>query len=134
MQEAFVRIWRNSWRYKSNGLSPISWMSAVARNHAIDRLRARRRRGEGHGGPDDSALTVPDRRPGPEKQTQMREDAERIVRCLGELEEKKAEAVRRAYLQGETHAELSERFSVPVNTMKTWLRRSLIALRGCLER
>ncbi|TIV53610.1 MAG: RNA polymerase subunit sigma, partial [Mesorhizobium sp.] len=46
----------------------------------------------------------------------------------------RAAAVRGAYLSGESYAELAERFKVPLNTMRTWLRRSLLKLRECLER
>ena len=46
----------------------------------------------------------------------------------------RADAVRGAYVDGYSYAELAERHDVPVNTMRTWLRRSLIRLRECLER
>ena len=42
--------------------------------------------------------------------------------------------MRRAYLEGETYADLAARFDVPLNTMRTWLRRSLLSLRECLTR
>ena len=45
----------------------------------------------------------------------------------------KAEAVRAAYLEGYEYKELAERFAVPLNTMRTWLRRSLQKLKACLE-
>ena len=45
-----------------------------------------------------------------------------------------AAAVRGAYLKGESYAELAARHGVPLNTMRTWLRRSLMKLRECLER
>ena len=140
MQDAYERIWRNAWRYESNGLSPITWMAAVARNGAIDRLRRRRRRDDGLGGPAprrdarDAVAAIPDHGPGPERQAEMRDEAGRIRDCLRELDARRAEAVRRAYLEGESHAELSDRFGLPVNTVKTWLRRSLIALRECMSR
>ncbi|TIX60947.1 MAG: RNA polymerase subunit sigma, partial [Mesorhizobium sp.] len=51
-----------------------------------------------------------------------------------ELEKDRAAAVRGAYLNGESCAELAERHGVPLNTMRTWLRRSLLKLRECLER
>ena len=44
----------------------------------------------------------------------------------------RADAVRRAYLGGEAYAELSDRYAVPLNTIRTWLRRSLLKLRECL--
>ena len=61
-------------------------------------------------------------------------ESERIRRCLGELEKERAAAVRGAYLDGLSYAELAERHRVPLNTMRTWLRRSLLKLRDCLER
>ncbi len=59
---------------------------------------------------------------------------ERIYTCLEELDKDRAAAVRGAYLNGESYAELAERHSVPLNTMRTWLRRSLMKLKECLER
>ena len=44
-----------------------------------------------------------------------------------------AEAVRRAYVEGASYLELSEHYAVPLNTMRTWLRRSLLQLRKCLS-
>ncbi|UWQ21069.1 sigma-70 family RNA polymerase sigma factor [Jannaschia sp. W003] len=135
LQEVYAKVWRGAGRYAANGLSPITWMAAVARNHCIDRLRAARARGERGGArgemPDEAALA--DGRPGAEDAAVARGEAARVVECLGQLEEKRGEAVRRAYLEGETYAELAARFGVPLNTMRSWLRRSLIALRECLE-
>ena len=58
----------------------------------------------------------------------------RIRGCLDELEKDRAAAVRGAYLDGLSYAELAARHHVPLNTMRTWLRRSLLKLRECLER
>jgi RNA polymerase sigma-70 factor (ECF subfamily) len=46
----------------------------------------------------------------------------------------RAQAVRAAYVEGYSYQELAERFGVPINTMRTWLHRSLRTLRACLER
>ena len=43
-----------------------------------------------------------------------------------------ADAVVRAYLHGEAYADLAQRYGVPLNTIRTWLRRSLLKLRECL--
>ena len=130
LQDIYAKIWNNAHRYRSNGLSPITWMAAVARNHCIDLLRRRRSGVERGEMPAEDALR--DDAPGAEARVVAEGEARRIVDCMGELEQDRAEAVRRAYLQGETYAELAERFAVPLNTMRTWLRRSLIALRECL--
>lgn len=108
----------------------MSWLIAVARNHAIDRIRARRR----PAAEIDAALDVADPAPGPEAMAVAGGEADRIHHCLEELEQDRADAVRGAYLKGESYAELAERHGVPLNTMRTWLRRSLIRLRECLER
>jgi RNA polymerase sigma-70 factor (ECF subfamily) len=130
LQEVFVKIWMKADRFVVSELSPISWLVAVARNHAIDRIRARGERTAGI----DAAIDIADERPGPEEQAVTSGERGRLGACLGELEADRAVAVRGAYLNGDSYAELAERFSVPLNTMRTWLRRSLMTLRECLER
>ncbi|NDV00145.1 sigma-70 family RNA polymerase sigma factor [Pseudoroseicyclus tamaricis] len=131
LQEIYVRIWQNAGRYASNGLSPMSWLITIARNRAIDRLRARKS-GGGRGEMEEVA-DLADAAPGPEAQTIAAGEAARLAACLETLPEGRAEAVRRAYMEGETYAELAERFAVPLNTIRTWLRRGLISLRECLS-
>jgi RNA polymerase sigma-70 factor (ECF subfamily) len=58
----------------------------------------------------------------------------RIVECFGILEADRAEAIRLAYLQGWSYQQLSSRYEVPLNTIRTWLRRGLLALRECMDR
>ncbi|RWB78315.1 MAG: sigma-70 family RNA polymerase sigma factor [Mesorhizobium sp.] len=130
LQEVFVKIWTKADRFAVSDLSPISWLVAIARNHAIDRIRARRSPPANI----DAALDVADPTPGPEATAVAGGETERIHHCLEELEKDRAAAVRGAYLSGESYAELAERFKVPLNTMRTWLRRSLLKLRECLER
>lgn len=103
---------------------------AIARNHAIDRIRARRE----PAAYIDAALDVADPAPGPEAMAVAGGESGRIYHCLEELERNRAAAVRGAYLDGKSYAELAERYGVPLNTMRTWLRRSLLKLRECLER
>jgi RNA polymerase sigma-70 factor (ECF subfamily) len=131
LQEVFVKIWTKADRFAVSELSPISWLVAIARNHAIDRIRARRQQPAAD---IDAALDIADPGPGPEAAVVAGDEAERVHRCLEELEQDRASAVRGAYLKGESYAELAERHGVPLNTMRTWLRRSLIKLRECLER
>ncbi|WP_375173748.1 sigma-70 family RNA polymerase sigma factor [Pseudooceanicola sp.] len=129
VQEIYVKVWRNAGRYRAGGTSPMTWLITIARNHAIDRLRARRAAGGGL----DEAEAVADETPGPEALAMASSDRTRIVDCFGRLPLDRAEAVRRAYLEGDTYADLASRFEVPLNTMRTWLRRSLLTLRECLS-
>jgi RNA polymerase sigma-70 factor (ECF subfamily) len=128
VQEVYVKIWQRADRYVAGDTSPISWLVAVARNHALDILRARRPRADDI----DVALEIPDAGPSPERATADSQERGRIERCLATLEPDRAEAVRGAYLDGYSYDELAQRYAVPLNTMRTWLRRSLLKLRECL--
>jgi RNA polymerase sigma-70 factor (ECF subfamily) len=129
LQEIYVKIWQRADRYAVGGYSPISWLVAVARNHALDILRARRPVADDI----DAAIEIADLAPDPEQQTIGRGERARIDNCLDELEGDKADAVRGAYLDGFSYDELAARHKVPLNTMRTWLRRSLMKLRECLS-
>lgn len=130
LQEVYVKIWTKADRFTISDLSPISWLVAIARNHAIDRIRARKQAAADL----DAASEIADPAPSPEAMAVAGDESGRIHHCLEELEQDRAAAVRGAYLKGESYAELAERFNVPLNTMRTWLRRSLMKLRECLER
>ena len=129
IQEVYVKIWQRADRYVAGNTSPISWLVAVARNHSLDILRARRPAAADI----DVALEIPDAGPTPERAAENSEDRGRIEHCLGTLEPDRADAVRGAYLDGYSYEELAVRFAVPLNTMRTWLRRSLIKLKDCLS-
>jgi RNA polymerase sigma-70 factor (ECF subfamily) len=128
IQEIYIKIWQKADRYVSGTTSPISWLCAVARNHALDIVRARRPVSEDI----DVAMDIADLGPSPERQTEANEEGARIEHCLATLEPDRADAVRGAYLDGFSYEELAQRHAVPINTMRTWLRRSLIKLRECL--
>ena len=128
IQEIYVKIWQKADRYVMGQTSPISWLCAVARNHALDMVRARRPASEDI----DVALEIPDAGPSPELQAEASEESAQIARCLATLEPDRADAVRGAYLDGFSYEELAQRHAVPLNTMRTWLRRSLIKLKECL--
>jgi len=130
LQEIYVKIWHNAGRYSANGLSPMTWLITIARNSAVDRLRKRRRAGAS----DALDERIADGGAGPEAQAVAASERRRLDTCMEELPADRAEAVRRAYLDGETYADLAARFDVPLNTMRTWLRRSLLKLRECLSR
>ncbi|WP_305969803.1 MULTISPECIES: sigma-70 family RNA polymerase sigma factor [unclassified Mameliella] len=132
LQEVFLRIWNKADRYAVTGHSPMTWLITIARNIAIDRLRARQRSQSGQDRTETDAL--PDSRPGPEASTIAASESQRIVSCLDELPDQRARAVRGAYLEGASYADLAARFEVPLNTMRTWLRRSLQSLRECMSR
>lgn len=131
LQEVYVRIWRCAGRYVANGLSPMTWLITIARNRAIDRLRARD--GRPAAAALDAAGELPDIRPGPEAVAIHESEAARLRDCLDTLGDDQAAAVRAVYLEGLTYAELSRRRNVPEATLRSWMRRGLINLRACVS-
>lgn len=133
LQEVFLRIWDRAGRYRANGYSPMTWLITVTRNAAIDRLRSLRNAGKATE-PIEIAERLYDPSPGPETQSVMRDEARALDLCLRELPPERADMVRRAYLEGRSYRDLAEADGVNLNTLRTWLRRSLIQLRECLSR
>ena len=131
LQETYVTVWRKAAAFDADRASPITWLAVLARNKAIDRLRARRAPA---GEALDAAAEIADDAPLPPDVLEAAEDRHRLAHCLGELEEKTRGAIRAAFLDGLSHTELAEREGVPLGTMKSWIRRGLMRLKGCLER
>ncbi len=129
LQEIYVRIWRRAGLYAASGASPMSWMIAIARNHAIDRLRARKTTQV----IDERVMSIAENWPTPEASVIASSQHARVENCLERLDDTKANAVRGAYLDGYSYQDLANRFGVPLNTMRSWLRRSLLKLKECLE-
>lgn len=132
LQEVFTRIWTRAGRYDPALGRGLSWLIAITRNLAIDRLRARPAEGA-PGDADDETASLADSRPGAEARLVALGEARRVADCMGQLAPDRAAAVRGAYLQGLSYQQLADRHGVPLNTMRTWLRRALIRLRECIE-
>ncbi len=130
LQEVYIRIWHKADSYAVTGHSPMTWLITVARNLAIDRLRTRKAPTK----TIENAVELADDRPGPEAEAIASSERAQINVCMSELDPVHASAVRRVYLGGETYKDLAESHEVPLNTMRTWLRRSLLKLRECLTR
>ncbi|MBV8686437.1 MAG: sigma-70 family RNA polymerase sigma factor [Alphaproteobacteria bacterium] len=130
LQETYVAVWRRARSYDAAKASAVTWLAVVARNKAIDRLRVRRPASA----PIEAATEIADETPSAIDLLEAAEDRERLAACLDELEEKQRGLIRTAFLDGASYPELAEREAVPLGTMKSWIRRSLMRLRGCLER
>lgn len=129
LQDAFVTVWRSAARFDPARASAITWLSVVARNKAIDRLRQRRPEIE----QIDAAADVPDDSPLATAVIEQEDDARRLAHCLEQLENRSRAMIRAAFFDGASYPELAEREGVPLGTMKSWIRRGLLRLRGCLE-
>ncbi|KTF69707.1 sigma-70 family RNA polymerase sigma factor [Sphingomonas sp. HT-1] len=129
MQEVFLKIWNRAGRFDAARASPITWLCVIARNSAVD---WRRTRGLGEAAPIDAAMDVPDGADSAEARLQAVEMQARIFSCIEALEEKQRGAIRAAFFNGRTYPELAQAAAVPLGTMKSWIRRGLLQLRGCL--
>ena len=129
MQEAYLKIWNSAAQFDPAIASPITWMVAIARNRAID-LARKKADVSVEDMPDVSELAadVPD----PLAARERGEELKRLLDCLGRLEPAQRRLVLLAYYNGLSREQLAAACKRPVNTIKTWLRRSLLALRECL--
>ena len=130
LQEIYVTVWRRASSFDASRAGAMTWLVALSRNKAIDRLRQQRRAAlaadAGWGDPSDDAAT-------PTADPDRTEDYRRLQHCLDELDPQQQQPLREAFFSGATYSELAARCQVPLGTMKSWIRRSLIQLRKCLE-
>ncbi len=129
LQEVYVSIWRKAGSFDPARASPISWLAAMARNRAIDRVRSSGRRKQE---PIELAENVADAAASAPELIEQGQESGRLHGCLGELEQRQRQAIRAAFFDGFTYSELADRLGVPLGTMKSWVRRGLIRLKECL--
>jgi RNA polymerase sigma-70 factor (ECF subfamily) len=132
LQDVYLTVWRKAQSFDAALASPITWLVAIARNRAIDRVRAHGRASAPL--PIEAASDIADESPSAEERMLSDDERRRLDDCLEELEARQAAAIRSAFLDGLTYEELATRASVPLGTMKSWIRRGLMKLRACLER
>ncbi|MCP3722407.1 sigma-70 family RNA polymerase sigma factor [Paraburkholderia sp. CNPSo 3272] len=130
LQDVYITVWQRAATFDPGLSSAITWLAAIARNRAIDRLRRQR--------PEHldelAGEAIADEAPTPATLAERSQERQRLERCLQALPERHGEFVREAFYRGTTYVELATRLSVPLGTMKSWIRRSLMQLKTCLER
>jgi RNA polymerase sigma-70 factor (ECF subfamily) len=104
-------------------------MASIARNRAIDVVR---KRGETSIEEEPGAMEVAADTPDPLARREMTEELKRLLECVGRLEPDRQRLVLLAYYNGWSREQLAAKFEAPVNTVKTWLRRSMMDIRECL--
>jgi RNA polymerase sigma-70 factor (ECF subfamily) len=131
LQDCYVLIWQKAGTYDPELGSPIAWMARIARNRAIDLRRQRTERISELSDPiDDYDEAAPDN---PASEAEQNDALRKLEACLDGLPAERKDMILLAYYSGWSREELAEKFSKPVNTVKTVLRRSLAVLRECLD-
>ncbi len=130
LSDVYLTIWRRAGAFEPGRASPISWLATIARNRAIDWVRAapNRRRAS-----LDEALALPDPAKSAEASSIAADEERRLHLCLDALDLKSRTAIRTAFFNGVTYAELADQTGVPLGTMKSWVRRGLARLKECLN-
>jgi RNA polymerase sigma-70 factor (ECF subfamily) len=127
-QDAFVQIWQRAHQFDPTRGSPEAWLIGIVRYRALDSVRRRSRELPGYE-PEEREDETPD------ALARLVSSAEgaALHRCLNELEDDRRRLVVLAFVDGLSHSELAARTNAPLGTVKSWIRRSLMSLRECLE-
>ena len=144
LQEVFVNVWRAAGGFDAALSQPLTWLTSVARNRAIDSLRRRaaepptisRFQGseDDEGGERDLLEAMPSAAAGPLELLTQASETHALAECMEGLSGEQRSSLALAYYQGLSHAEVAEQMSQPLGTVKSWVRRGLLSLRSCLDR
>jgi len=143
LQEVYVNVWRAASSFDAAQSQPLTWLTRIARNRAIDSLRRDRTQpqiqslGTSAGGtdPEDDSVydTVADSAPGPLDLLSRASDARSLDECMEQLSALQRQSVALAFFHGLSHAEIAEQLRQPLGTVKSWVRRALQTLKDCLQ-
>lgn len=137
LQEAFVSIWQRAGSFIGAESHPMTWLTSIVRNRAIDVLRAQRDEvsltREDTENESDAQLDIADDGPTPLQMLEHSADARRMRQCLDDLEPGQRQSIALAFYQGLSHQELADHLRQPLGTVKSWVRRGLDKLGRCMQ-
>jgi len=128
MQDAFLRISQRAQQFDATRGEAAAWLGGIVRHAALDQARKRGREQPS----DDPALGDAAVAPEALEKVLAGEDLKRLHWCLATLEEKYRRGILLAFVQGLSHAQISDRLHLPLGTVKAWIRRGLLQLRECV--
>lgn len=129
--DCYTQAWNDAARYDANRATVLGWLTMLCRSRALDRLRQRRHQRLSVG--IDAADTVADPGPQPEDLLALLEEGSRVRAALADLPEDRRELVALAFLRGLSHQQIAELKGLPLGTVKSHVRRSLLQLREALD-
>ena len=140
LQEVFVNVWRAAQSFDAAQSQPLTWLTSVARNRAIDSLRRAQAQPQTktnvtiHDDEETDVYdTVADDAPGPLDLLSRASDARALAACMQALSAQQRQSVALAFFDGLSHAEVAEAMRQPLGTVKSWVRRALLSLKHCLD-
>jgi RNA polymerase sigma-70 factor (ECF subfamily) len=129
LQEAFIQVWQNARSFSAERGAGAAWLTGIVRFRALDAVRKLRREIL----TDDPTLGDEAFEPDVIERIDAKAEAGALRRCLGLLDENQRRCVMLAFIDGYSHPEIAQRLSAPLGSVKSWVRRGLLALRRCLE-
>ncbi len=129
VHDAFVNIWNKATTFDPKAGGARGWMYTILRNRALNMLRTEGRLDHQD---DFDALLGAATDDDPEAVVSSLSDASALRRCLEGLDRNRRSVLVLAYVHGLTHGEIAGRLGVPLGTMKSWVRRSLLSLKECM--
>jgi len=143
LQEVYVNVWRAASSFDAAQSQPLTWLTSIARNRAIDSLRRLSTQpqfrtvglaADGSDREEESVYdTLADDAPGPLDLLSRASDARSLAACMDQLSALQRQSVALAFFQGLSHVEVAEQLRQPLGTVKSWVRRALMTLKGCLQ-
>jgi RNA polymerase sigma-70 factor, ECF subfamily len=135
LQEAYVNVWHHAGSYDAAKSQPLTWLTSIVRNRALDSLRRREIDTVAADDRDDDAppLEFPAEGPTPVEMLMSAADARSVRDCVDTLDGGTKQAIALAFFHGLSHGELAAHLRQPLGTVKSWVRRGLERLRRCLE-
>jgi RNA polymerase sigma factor (sigma-70 family) len=135
LQEVFLSIWRRATSYASPSGSVRNWLLSIMHHRAVDYLRHKRRQSPTQETPLEEAerneeVAIPD----------LWDDTWRTIQgsiireCLARLLPEQRATIELVYFHGWTQAEIAQKFSIPLGTVKSRIRLGLLHLRKELEK
>jgi RNA polymerase sigma factor (sigma-70 family) len=136
LQEAYLYIWRAAAMYRASLSPPLAWMGVIVRSRSLDFLRRRQaeRLDTARALDEEGSDAGPDEGDSPMETAQASEQAWALHECLRKLEARQREVLSLAYMRDLSHGELAHQLKLPLGTVKTWIRRGIEQLRGCMAR
>jgi RNA polymerase sigma-70 factor, ECF subfamily len=130
LQDAFIQIWDKAASFDLALGKPLSWMIAVARNKALDRLRGIQRRQQFL----TAALDSPEGEVSQEKGCFVARELGGLVRAaLQKLPMEQRRAIEMAFFSGFSQSEIAQALKQPLGTVKARIRRGMLKLSAELK-
>lgn len=126
LHEVYLKVWNRAASYDRTKGTPMAWLTRIARNSAIDWIRAQKRRPTTG---DDKLIFVADQSETAEEMLIRKEQSEQARQQVEDLASADADLIRSAYLRGMTYSEVAHETGLPLGTVKTRIRRGLRIMR-----